>query len=159
MAIGADSTIEFWGTEDEVTTTGSPGPASIANDGFSTAADIVTWTNDDDAPWVYFLLKVAYGTGPTIGSSIVLHAQQKNLQSSSPSIDNPVPDSNFGGGAIGSFPVDNVTAAQYCPVQLIRLPNYKTSAEWDFFLENKTGQAVSADWQLWAKPATWGPHP
>ena len=45
MAIGTNSAIDFFGTQDDLDSTS----ALVASNAFSIASDLVTWTNDDDA--------------------------------------------------------------------------------------------------------------
>ena len=47
MAISTDALIDFFGTQDEVTTT----PSEVTDTSFSIATDTSTWTNDDAHLW------------------------------------------------------------------------------------------------------------
>jgi hypothetical protein len=40
-----------------------------------------------------------------------------------------------------------------------RLPNYKTSSEFEFYLENNMGVTTGTGWELHVIPMTGGPHP
>ena len=59
MAIGADSNIDFFGTQDVVDDTST---STIANNAFSVAADIAEWTNTDVAPMANFVLECQFDT-------------------------------------------------------------------------------------------------
>ena len=58
---------------------------------------------------------------------------------------------------LGAFPVKNVTTAQYIPLDVV-LPNTKTSQGYDFYIRNNGGQTISAGWDLYVTPKTYGPH-
>lgn len=77
-----------------------------------------------------------------------------NIQSTN---DQNEPEADFLHKFLGSFPVENVTSAQYVAID-VRLPNTKTSQEYDFYIENQTGQTISAGWDLYVTPKTIGPH-
>lgn len=148
MAIAANAAIEFFGTQDTITGSG----ATVASDAFGAAA--TTWTNDDDAPSASMILEATYSVAPTSNTSVNLYARPLNIQSTN---DGDVPDANFGHVYLGSFPLNNVTTAQYLTID-IRLPNTKTSQEYNFYIENKGGQTISAGWDLYITPKTIGPH-
>jgi len=77
MAIGTDSTIHFFGTQDTVTAGG--GTASVADAAFSITADIVQWTNDDDAPMASVTAFFDWNTtAPDADSSINLYVRIMN---------------------------------------------------------------------------------
>lgn len=56
MAISTDAAVEFFGTQDTVTSSSS----SVADNAFSVAGDITTWTNDDDAPMASIVLEATF---------------------------------------------------------------------------------------------------
>ena len=151
MAIGTDAAIEFFGTQDTLGTTS----ATVANNAFSVAGDLSTWTNDDDAPTASITLLVDYATAPTANTSINLYARLLNVQSTN---DNEIPDANFQHTYLGSFPINNPSIAnQYITIDVL-LPNTKTSQEYEFYIENKTAQTIQASWDLYITPKTIGPH-
>ena len=157
MTIGTDATIDFFGTEDEVTVA-SPGAVNAG--AFSAAADVSDWTNDDDAPYAMFKLKLTASglTGaPTAGETVVLYARLLNIESTE---DAPVPDSNYRQIRLTSFVLDAADADQVHVRGPIRLPNYKTSQEYEFFIENNMASINigASGWELWVKPITFGPH-
>lgn len=151
MAIGTDSVIEFFGTQDTVTSSTS----SVANAAFSVSGDISAWTNDDDSPTAIAILECTYATAPSAGSVVNLYARPINIFSTS---DQDTPDANFQHVYLGSFPLNDVTSEQFIPIE-ISLINTKTSQEYEFYIENKGGQTISAGWDLHITPKTFGPHP
>ena len=151
MAISTDSAIEFFGTQDTVTSSSS----SVTDGSFSVSGDITTWTNDDDAPQAAVVFEGTYSTAPTADTTVDLYARLMNVQSTN---DQDAPDSNFLHYYLGSFPLNDVTSAQYIVIR-VALPNTKTSQEYDFYIQNNAGQTLSAGWDLYVTPLTVGPHP
>jgi len=150
MTIGTNAAIEFFGTQDTVTSASS----SILSGAFSVAADITAWTNDDDAPMANIVLKVAFAVAPDAYSRIKLYARPINVQSTN---DQDTPDGNFLQVILGSFSLNNVTTTQYIPIE-VTLPNGKSSQEYEFYIQNGGGQTISAGWSLYVTPKTIGPH-
>ena len=150
MAIGTDSAIEFFGTQDTLGTSSS----AVANAAFSVAGDLSTWVNDDDAPQASVVLLANFSVAPTANSSINLFLRLLDVQSTN---DQDVPDANFQHVYAGSFPLNNVTTAQYIPI-VISLPNNITSQNYEFYVENQSGQSLPAGWDIFVTPKTIGPH-
>ena len=150
MAIATDAAIEFFGTQDTLGTSS----AAVANDAFSIAGDLSTFTNDDDAPQASVILLANFSVAPDANSSINLYLRPLNIQSTN---DGDVPDANFQHIFVGSFPLNDVTTAQYILIT-IALPNTKTSQEYEFYVENKSGQSLPAAWDIFVTPKTIGPH-
>lgn len=150
MAIGTDSAIEYFGTQD---TLGSS-TAAVADAAFSVAGDVVNWTNDDDALMASVVLLANYSVAPDVNTSINLYLRPLDVQSTN---DGETPDANFQHVYAGSFPVNDVTTAQYITIQ-ISLPNNSTSQIYQMYLENSTGQSLPAGWDLFITPKTIGPH-
>lgn len=150
MAIGADSLIEFFGTQDTIGTSS----ATVADAAFSIASDLSTWTNDDDAPRASVTALIDYSVAPDASSVVNLYLRLLNTQSTN---DQEIPDANFMHTYVGSFPVNDVTTNQYITID-IALPNTKTSQEYEFYIENQTGQTIQAGWDLYVTPKTYGPH-
>lgn len=151
MAISTDALIEFFGTQDTLGTTTSAVADAAFSDGTN---DLTAWTNDDDAPQASIILSVTYSVAPDANSSVNLYLRPLNIQSTN---DQDVPDANFLHTYAGSFPVNDVTTAQYCLIE-IDLPNTKTSQEYEFYVENQTGQSMPAGWDIYVTPKTVGPH-
>lgn len=147
MAIGADDAIHKFGTQDTVTTTG----ASTASGSFTSAG---TWANDDDAPMATAVGVFTFSVAPAANSAINLFAKLDDIQSTN---DQDAPDANYPHTFLGTFPLNDVTTAQYIAIE-IPLPNTKTSQVYDFYIENQGGQTISANWSLYVTPKTIGPH-
>ena len=150
MAIGTGSLIEFFGTQDTLGTSS----AAVANNAFSIAGDLSTWTNDDDAPRASVTLSCTFSVAPTASSVLNLYLRPLDIQSTN---DQDVPDANFTHIYVGSFPLNDVTTAQYIAID-ISLPNAYTSQQYEFYVENKSGQSLPAGWDIYVTPKTYGPH-
>lgn len=155
MAISTDALIDFFGTQDEVTTS----PATVADTAFSIATDTSIWINDDDAPMAMFrLLLTAAGLGgaPDAGGFVNLYAQAQQIDGSTG--DQFIPSANFPHTFLGRFPIEDADSDQQILIGPIRLPNYKTSSEFIYFIENQMGVATGTTWTLHVTPMTMGPH-
>ena len=150
MAIATSALIEVFGTQDTLGTSS----AAVADAAFSIAGDLSTWTNDDDVDRASVILLANYSVAPDANSSLNLYLRPLNIQSTN---DQDVPDSNFQHTYVGSFPVNDVTTAQYILIE-ISLPNTKTSQEYEFYVENQTGQSLPAGWDIYVTPKTYAPH-
>lgn len=150
MAIGTDAAIEFFGTQDTLGTSS----ATVADDAFSIATDLSTWTNDDDAPMASVTALIDFSVAPDTNSSVNLYLRLLNTVTTN---DSDVPDANFQHKYVGSFPMNDVTTNQYVTLDIM-LPNGKTSQEYEFYIENKTGQTIQASWDIYVTPKTIGPH-
>jgi len=150
MAISTDAAIEFFGTQDTLGTSS----ATVADAAFSIAGDLSTWTNDDDAPMASVTALIDYAVAPSANTSVNLYVRLLNTQSTN---DNEIPDANYQHKFVGSFPVNDVTTNQYITID-IGLPNSKTSQEYEFYIENRTGQTIQAGWDIYVTPKTIGPH-
>ena len=149
MTIGTDAAIEFFGTQDTLGTSS----AAVANDAFSIAGDLSTWVNDDDAPQAGVVLLANFSVAPNANSSINLYLRPLNIQSTN---DQDVPNVNFQHVFVGSFPLNDATTAQYITVD-ISLPNSKSSQNYEFYVENKSGQSLPAGWDIFVTPKAIGP--
>ena len=150
MAITTDAAVHVFGTQDTLGTTS----AAVADDAFSIAGDLSTWTNDDDAPQASVILLANFSVAPTANTAINLYLRPLNVQSTN---DGDVPDANFQHMYAGSFPLNDVTTAQYILID-VALPNTKTSQEYEFYVENKSGQSLPAGWDIYVTPKTIAPH-
>ena len=146
MAIGTNDLIDKFGTQDTVTTTGG----STADGAFTNAG---TWTNDDDAPMAAITFRPTFSVAPDTGSYVGLYAQLEDVQSTN---DDEVPSASFLHTFLGDFPVDDVTSAQTITIR-VALPNAKTSQVYDFYIENRAGQTISVNWELYVTPIAQGP--
>lgn len=151
MAIGQDSAIHIFGTQDTIGTSS----AAVADDAFSIASDLSTWVNDDDAPMASVILECNFGTAPDVNSGINLYLRHIDIEGTN---DATIPDANFQHFYVGSFPLDNNANAQWIPIE-IALPNVETSQNYEFYVENKSGQSLPLGWDIHVTPKTIGPHP
>jgi len=155
MAIGTDSTIHFFGTQDSVD---DGSTSAISNTAFSVAADITDWTNDDDAPLATFVLKFQYPSGTIVADGIHLFAKLNNIDSTN---DEDVPSASYPHHYLGTFVTDgglSATVDQYIGLGPVALPNQYTSQSYSFYIQNDTNVTVSASWTLKITPMTLGPH-
>ena len=156
MAIAKDAVIDFFGTQDEVTTT----PATVLNGAFSQASDTSQWPNDDNAPTAMFRLVLTQAglTGaPAVGSVVNLFSQAIGIDGAS--ADQFIPSANFPHTYLGSFPIEDQDIDQQIIIGPIRLPNYKEGSTFIYFIENKMGVDTGTGWELHVIPMTQGPHP
>jgi hypothetical protein len=156
VAISENALIDFFGTTDPID---AGSTTAITSSSFTLESDVTTWTNDDDAPFCILILTCQWGTAPDDGSTIDIYARRMNIDGTA---DSPKPSTVNLDQLIGSFTVDGDTAAtndiSHASEWLV-LPNMKSSQEYDFYLHNRTGQDISANWDLDIIPATRGPHP
>ena len=158
MAIGSNSAVYFYGTEDTVTAGG--GTSAVTNTSFSASGDVVSggWTNDDDAPLADFVLKFQYPSGTIVADGIHLYARLINIDSTN---DEPQTDSGWSQHYLGTFVTDTGQAATtdtYYSLTNVALPNKETSQEYEFYVENQTDVTMTAGWTLKITPKTMGPH-
>lgn len=155
MAISTDALIDFFGTQTSV----DDGSTSAITDGsFSVAADISTFTNNDDAPFCVMVFRCQWATLPTDHTSIDIFARKLNIEGTN---DSPVPDAANLDQRIGAFTVDGTVAINtntFLVTDWLRLPNHKSIQEYDFYFQNNSGQTITAGWAAWITPATGGPH-
>jgi len=150
MAISTGAAIEFFGTQDTLGTSS----AAVANAAFSIASDLSTWVNDDDAPMASVTLLANFAVAPAANTSVNLYLRLLDVQSTN---DGTVPDANFQHTYVGSFPLNDSTVAQYITID-IGLPNAKTSQNYEFYVENSSGQSLPAGWDIYVTPKAIGPH-
>ncbi|MEE8207352.1 MAG: hypothetical protein V3T88_00130 [Nitrosomonadaceae bacterium] len=150
MAISTDAAIHVFGTQDTLGTSS----AAVADTAFSIAGDLSTWTNDDDAPQASVTVLANFSVAPTANTVLNMYLRPLNIQSTN---DGDVPDANFQHMYVGSLPLNDVTTAQYITID-ISLPNTKTSQEYEFYVENLSGQSLPAGWDVYVTPKTIAPH-
>ena len=152
MTIAENSTIEFFGTQDDVTNASN---STIAANVYSVAGDIDDWTNDDDAPEAAAVLHYTSTSAPTAGGYVALYGILKNIDSTN---DESVPTATDESAKLfGSFKIPNATST-YESIRIF-LPNTVTSQVYEFYLLNKTDQTMLDTWTLKITPLTVGPHP
>jgi hypothetical protein len=154
MAIATNDLIDKFGT---LTSVDDGSTSTVANDAFSVAADISAWTNGDDVPQAGFVLKAQWATVTNVANKLInVYARPINIQSTN---DPVAPGTNRYATWIGSFTVYAASTATDYFFESSRcdLPNLKSGQEYEFYVENKTGQTISAGWALWIMPITQGP--
>ena len=154
MAIGTDDAIFKYGTLDDIGNSSS----SVADAAFSVSGDLTSWTNDDDAPMAMAALTWQYASGTlSAGASVNLHARRLNYTGTT---DEEVPSGDYAGALVGTFIVDDGLATATNSVAMIKiaLNGFKTSQEYEFYIENNTGVTISAGWKIELMPIAIGPH-
>ena len=142
----------MYGTQTKISATSTSAVTATSK---SVAADMDDWANSDDAPVGTFVLEVTFSTNPTKGEAIALFAMMKDVQSTN---DMPQVDSNFDGIYCGSFIVDVSTSAQYLVLADAPIPSAESGQTIEYYVMNNTSQTMSAGWDLWVTPKTYGPH-
>ena len=155
MAIGTDAAIEVFGTTDPVDDTTT---SAITDGNMCADADIATWTNDDDAPFVKLILRFQYPSG-TVDGSVDIHVRPINVDGTDAP---PVPTTAASTGYAGSFEINTAVSAttDYPFVALVSLQSFstKTSQEYEFRIKNVSGVTISANWDMDAIPASVEPN-
>jgi len=134
---------KVYGTEKTFSTT----IAAISNNAISAAIGTCSSTDTLDYPDADFVLVVTFGTAPTEGSTIDLLVRPMDVQGTN---DTVAPQATYQPHRIGTFVVDNVTAAQYLFCSGFDLP--KTGEL--YLYNNATGQSTSANASLYMTPRT-----
>jgi len=151
MAIGTDAAVEFFGTQDDLDSTS----ALVASAGFSIATDLVTWTNDDDAPAAAITVELTMNVAAADNSGVNLFFRALDVEGTN---DDSVPELEYPHTFVGFFPVLNgITTIQRSTKRVV-LPNYKTSSVWEVYIQNLTKQQIDAGWTVFVTPITIGPH-
>jgi hypothetical protein len=126
---------------------------SIANNAIAQANDASYDVSADGSnyPSARFVASFTFSVAPTEGSRILLLARPLDIDSTN---DAEAPEATFLFIRVGSFPVNNVTTAQYAECYVDTVP-FKA----DYYLYNDaTGQTISAGWTLKVNtPYTIGP--
>jgi hypothetical protein len=153
MAFATNDLIAKFGT---LTSIDDGSTSSIASAAFSVAADISAWTSPDDVPYARFILMCQFATVTSVANKpAIIHARPINIDGT----DDPVAPSASRLMSIGQFNVyaAAVTTNYYFESSLCELPLLKSGQEIEFYLENLTGQTISAGWTLKMMPLSYGP--
>lgn len=155
MSIGTNDLIDKFGTQDTITT-GTPG--SISANAMSASGDVAAWTNDDDAPEAVFALRCQWATVTNVANRVInLYARPKAIQGSNDPVQ---PSTSRKATLIGKFTVYAAainTDYWFNTDDVCPLPNFKASQQYEFYIENLTGQTIAAGWALYITPKTIGP--
>ncbi len=141
---------EVFGTQVDLDSTS----AAVNDDAFSIATDLENFTNTGDAPQANVVLLANFSVAPAIDSLINLYLKPLDIEGTN---DPETPDADFPHIYVGSFPLNNVTTAQYTTIQ-ISLPNTKTGQVYEVYIENKSGSTLPAGWIIYVTPTTVGPE-
>ncbi len=153
MAIGTNAAVEFFGDQDDLTSS----PALVANGAFSIAGDLATWTNDDDALEAAITLVFEVEVAADDNSGVNMYFRALDVDGSTG--DDEVPEAEYRHTWIAFFPALNGSTALQRSTKRVTLPNYKTSSQWEVYIENLTGQEITvATWTVLITPITTGPH-
>lgn len=150
MAIGTNDAVQKFGTQDSLDNTSS----AVLDGAFSVAADLLSWTNDDNAKAASVVLQAPFVAAPATDGYINLFLRPLNIQSTN---DSDVPTAIYSHVFVGSFPTRNSATTQYIPID-ISLLNTKDSQEYELYIENQAGQTLPAGWVIYITPHTIGPH-
>lgn len=128
--------------------------ASLANNTMS-AASAATYdraADGGDFPDAALVLAVAYGTAPTVNTTLDLYARELDIDGTGDAV---APTTTYKRRHIASFPVINQTAMQYIKALAFDLPKLA-----EYYLHNNaTGQTISAGWKLKITPRSYKPAP
>ena len=132
--------------------------STIATAAFSVAADIVAWTNADDVPEAQFILSAQWATITGVANkAVIIHARPINIDGT---LDPVIPSaSRFMPVAYFNVFAAVINTTYYFESTKCVLPLLKTAQEFEFYLENQTGQTMSASWTLKIMPQSAGPKP
>lgn len=146
--MATDDLVFTEGTELTLEATG----ASTADAVFTQADDDTVATTDNAGyPYLDFELQATWATSTGIEDGEVrLYERLLNFEGTS---DEPVPDATYPRRHVGSFFPDAVTSSQNLVLEGV--PRSRREAE--YYIENATGQTISAAWTLKATPWTYGP--
>jgi len=122
--------------------------ASAASDVFLAADDTTLASgNHSDFPLADFVLHADFGGTPTNGA-VRLYRRDLNIDGTA---DAPVPSATYSNTYMGTFTIPASTTAFY---SMTEVPLTK---DCQFYIENATGQNLSAGWDLKVTPKTYGP--
>ena len=146
MAITTGDAIYKRGTQIAVGSTGTAG--SVLDGAFDTESKV---TLSSDAPLADMVLNYRVEVTTGSGAAVHLYRRDINIQSTNST---PVPSLNNKSTYIGSFqiPAAIATATDYRAI-LVGVP---ITPDCTFYIENDTGQTLSASWDLYATPVTYG---
>lgn len=141
----------FAGTQKTLMTSG----ASIANNALAqaTTANYAVVADGLGYPDAEFVLSATFATAPTEGATLALYCAPQDIDGTN---DAQVPEATRPTVFIGVFVVNDVTSAQYIPLNGIVARDVPLVGSY-YLHNNGTGQSVSAGWTLKVTPRTKGP--
>ena len=155
MAFASGSRIADFDTQADL----SDSSTAIAIDGFSLSSDSLTFTNTVNAKTAALVFRCNYAVAPDINSTIVVFAQQLNIDPiDTGTADQSTPSLSYLHDAVASIPVLDSTGTQLSSFD-IDLRNVKSGQEYQFYIWNRTGQIIPAGWSLFLTPKATGVNP
>lgn len=148
MAIPSKAQVNFYGTELQVINDLS----GIADGDFTST--VTTFTNTDNVPSASFLFEIGLNAAASPGGYIALYAKPINMGSGNR--DQIAPSAFFKSTFIGSIVVPGAAAGLLTMSFDTFLPSYNDAQEYEFYVENKTGQSLTAV-NCWISPKALGP--
>ncbi len=134
----------YHGTTTTLVSSGS----ALSSGSMSAESSALGTTQHSDYPMGEFELAVAYGTAPTVNTTIDLYRRDKDIANSNAS---PEPTTTYLQKYVGSFVVYNQTATQYLKLDA---PLGKDATY--YVHNNGTGQQMSSAWTLKVRPFGYG---
>ena len=145
MALVAGTSIETFGGSVQVIT----GATQVVDDAFSAQGDCVAWTNSQNASFASFLLTAIFASAPTVNTPVNLYARLINISGTD---DELIPSTTYQPHFLGSLIVGAATN-QWVMLADAPLPNGQDAQQFEFFIENKSGQTLTAaTWNLAINP-------
>ncbi len=163
MAIDTNDPIWKYGTEDFITAGGgTPTTSTVASAAFSVAGDVISggWTNDEQAMYASFTLVRQKASGTFTTGGVYLYARMLDLIGT---LDTSTPSGNFPHYRLGVFPTNPDNTANDTDflsyTGIVRLPVYKSSQVFEFYVFNNSGVQFKAGWYMKIQPLSPGPKP
>jgi hypothetical protein len=124
--------------------------AQVNSTAFSAAPDAsLAAANHFNYPWADFVLTATFASAVGAGALVYLYRRDIDIDGTA---DAAVPSANLRSILVGKFDIPNTASSGSFP-----LPNVPLSAKCEFYLENVSGQNMSAGWTLKATPKTYVP--
>jgi len=149
MTIATNDLIVKFGTQTSVVSSGS----LVSSTAMSIGADITALVNADDVQFASLVLVATFALATTAGAVVNIHARRLSVDGAS---SEAVPLAGSSGQYVGSFVCTGATS-EVLVADWVALDGLKTSQSTEFYLENVSGQNMSAGWTLKATPMTNGP--
>ena len=158
MSLATNTAIDVFDSGGHADLTGTGTITAIADTQWSTintTTGLVAWTNTVNAQRASITLKGATASAvASVGKYVDLYLRPINVINTTD--DDNIPSDDFKQKHAGSFPMKNGQTAQQATIDIV-LPNWTSSSEYEFYLNNESGQTLSADFELWIAPKGTGP--
>lgn len=126
----------------------NPTTGSIADAAFSSAGDVVQFTNTERSPNCVMVMRCQFATVPASGTIINIYARKMNIFGTN---DSPVPNVNNLDQIIGHFTINSSVATNtdaYLPTNWMTLPDHFDAQVYEFYFQNLTGQTITGAWSV-----------